>query len=72
MEAPFFFRNIETRESMYSFDSRVRYSELAENGRLSLDGIVNYLQDCTCFESEELGVGMETTYSRERMWVLNF
>ena len=28
---------------MYSFESRVRYSELAENGRLSLDGIVNYL-----------------------------
>ena len=30
---------------MYSFDSRVRYSELAENGKLSPDGIVNYLQD---------------------------
>ena len=29
---------------MYSFDSRVRYSsELAENGKLSPDGIVNYL-----------------------------
>lgn len=57
---------------MYSFESRVRYSELAENGRLSLDGIVNYMQDCTCFESEKLGVGMETTYGRQRMWVLNF
>ena len=57
---------------MYSFESRIRYSELAENGRLSLDGIVNYLQDCTCFESEKLGVGMETTYGRGRMWGLNF
>lgn len=57
---------------MYSFDSRVRYSELAENGKLSPDGIVNYLQDCTCFESEELGVGMDTVYGRQKMWVLNF
>ena len=57
---------------LYSFDSRVRYSELAENGKLSPDGIVNYLQDCTCFESEELGVGMDTVYGRQKMWVLNF
>lgn len=57
---------------MYSFESRVRYSELAENGRLSLEGIVNYLQDCTCFESEKLGLGMETTYGRQKTWVLNF
>lgn len=57
---------------MYSFESRIRYSELAENGCLSLDGLINYMQDCASFESEDLGVGMEHLYERNRTWVLNF
>ena len=57
---------------MYSFDSRVRYSELAENGRLSLDSLINYMQDCASFESEDLGVGMEHLSRKNRTWVLNF
>lgn len=57
---------------MYSFESRIRYSELAENGCLSLDGLINYMQDCASFESEDLGVGMEHLYEKNRTWVLNF
>ncbi len=57
---------------MYSFESRVRYSELAQNRRLSLDSLINYMQDCASFESEELGVGMETLDQRKRTWILNF
>ena len=30
---------------MYSFDSRVRYSECDDTGRLSLFAAINYLQD---------------------------
>ena len=44
---------------MYCFDSRVRYSETDERGRLSLTGILNYLQDCSTFQSEDLGMGIE-------------
>lgn len=57
---------------MYSFESKIRYSELGEDGHLSLDGLVNYLQDCACFESEALGIGIGTVYARKRTWVLNF
>lgn len=57
---------------MYSFESRIRYSEVAENGCLSLDGLINYMQDCVCFESEELGVGMEHMSQKNHTWVLNF
>ena len=32
---------------MYTFDSRVRYSETDEEGNLSVVGIMNYLQDCS-------------------------
>ena len=34
-----------TGGSMYSFDSRVRYSECDENGVLALVPMMNYLQD---------------------------
>lgn len=44
---------------MYTFNSRVRYSEVDSNARLTLDGIINYMQDCTNFQSEDLGVGLE-------------
>ena len=30
---------------MYSFDSRVRYSEVGEDKKLTLNGIINYFQD---------------------------
>lgn len=43
----------------YSFDSRVRYSEIGEDRHLTLNGIINYFQDCSTFHSESLGVGMD-------------
>ena len=43
----------------YSFSGRVRYSEIGENGLLTLPGVLNYFQDCSTFQSEEVGLGME-------------
>lgn len=56
---------------MYSFDSRVRYSECAEDGRLSIDGLVNYLQDCSTFHSEALGLGFEHMRANHYAWFLS-
>ena len=39
------YKKVWWRKAMYTFESRVRYSELDENGRLSLEGIMNYFQD---------------------------
>ena len=55
----------------YSFESRVRYSEIGEDGRLTLPGILDYFQDCCTFQSESLGQGMKSTLSRKRTWVLS-
>ena len=41
---------------MYQFKSRVRYSETGVDARLSLMGIMNYMQDCSTFQSEDCGV----------------
>ena len=43
---------------MYSFDSRVRYSECDENGMLALVPMMNYLQDCSTFHCEAVGRGL--------------
>lgn len=56
---------------MYTFKSRIRYSETDETGCLSLDAIINYLQDCTNFESEDLGVGIDFLNENQIMWVLS-
>lgn len=57
---------------MYSFHSRVRYSETDREGRLSLVGILNYLQDCSTFQSEDCGVGLAYLQNHNWAWVLNF
>lgn len=55
----------------YSFDSRIRYSEIGENGCLTLPGILNYFQDCCTFHSESIGQGMDVVKKRGRAWVLS-
>ena len=56
---------------MYTFESKIRYSELAEDGMLSLGALINYFQDCSTFQSEHLGVGVEELKKRKRAWFLS-
>lgn len=56
---------------IYSFDGRVRYSETGESGLLTLPGILNYFQDCSTFQSEEVGLGIEVLKNWKRFWVLS-
>ena len=57
--------------SMYTFESRVRYSETDESGRLSVTGIMNYFQDCSTFQSEDLHMGLSHLERVRRAWWLN-
>ena len=56
---------------MYTFDTKIRYSELASDGKLSLGALINYFQDCSTFQSEALGVGVEALKQKERAWFLS-
>lgn len=56
---------------MYQFGSRVRYSETDEDGKMSLAGIINYLQDCSTFQSEEIGMGIRYLNAQKRAWWLS-
>lgn len=55
---------------MYSFDSRIRYSEVDSQGNITLNSILDYFQDCTSFHSEDLNRGMAYLKEREVAWVL--
>lgn len=55
----------------YSFGGRVRYSEIGENGLLTLPGVLNYFQDCSTFQSEEVGLGISVLKDWKRLWVLS-
>lgn len=56
---------------MYTFNSRVRYSETDERGGLSVTGIINYLQDCSTFQSEDIGLGVGYLTEHQRAWWLS-
>lgn len=56
---------------MYSFKSRVRYSEIGYDNHLSLNGIIDYFQDCSTFQSEYLGVGIDYYKNSKRAWLLS-
>ena len=56
---------------MYTFDSRVRYSEISEDGTLALSSVINYMQDCSTFQSEDLGIGVKYLKEQKRVWLLN-
>ena len=56
---------------MYSFDSRIRYSETDSEGKLTMASLLNYFQDCSTFQSEELGVGVADLKEKHRVWVLS-
>lgn len=56
---------------MYSFDARIRYSEVGEDQQLTVPGVVNYLQDCSTFQSEDLKMGLDYLRERKRAWWLS-
>lgn len=56
---------------MYSFKSRIRYSEVGYDKKLDLSSIINYFQDCSTFHSEDLGVGLDYVEKSNRTWLLS-
>lgn len=56
---------------MYTFESRVRFSEVDHSKMLTLPSLVNYFQDCSTFQSEDLGLGIEVLKERGKVWILS-
>ena len=54
----------------YEFTSRIRYSEIGPDGRLTLGGLVDYFQDCCVFHSESIGITIDDWARRGSNWVI--
>lgn len=55
----------------FEFTGHIRYSETDHEARLTLPALINYFQDCSTFQSEALGVGMEWLKQEKKGWVLS-
>ena len=54
----------------YQFDSRVRYSETGVDRKLKMVSLVDYFQDCSTFQSESLGCGLDYMEANNLAWYL--
>ena len=50
---------------MYQMESRIRYSETDADGRLTPEKLIDYFQDCSTFQSEDNGLGVERLRHKE-------
>ena len=56
---------------MYTFDSRVRYSEVGVDGNLTMEALIDYFQDCSTFHSEDVGLGVDYLDEIHMVWMLS-
>lgn len=54
----------------YQFESRVRYSEIGQDRKLTLAAVTDYFQDCSSFQSEACGNGIDYLKEQERVWMV--
>ena len=54
----------------YQFESRVRYSEMDLERKLTLVALVDYFQDCSTFQSELFGRGIEYLQKMDKAWMI--
>ena len=57
---------------MYTFDGRIRYSEVDRSRKLTAEKTIDYFQDSTSFQSEDLGIGLDYMAERGIAWVINY
>lgn len=56
---------------MYQIETRVRYSECGEDGKLKLASLINHFQDASSEQSEMLGLGVSYLKEKRRAWILS-
>ncbi len=56
---------------MYDFKSRVRYSEVNSDRQMTVPALVDYLQNCCSFQSEDMNIGVDYLEKHQVAWVLS-
>lgn len=57
---------------MYTFESRIRYSEVGSDCKLRLLSLLNYFQDASTFHSEDLGLGVGYLEGFDQVWLMSY
>ena len=55
---------------MYTFTGKIRYSETDAYGFLTPEKLIDYFQDCSTFQSEDLGIGVKKLRSQGLAWII--
>ena len=53
-------------------DGRVRFSEIDHTRKITVPSIINYFQDCSTFQSEDIGVGLDVLSKKKKAWILTY
>lgn len=56
---------------MYTFKSRVRFSETDKENKLTIPHLISYFQDCSTFHGNKAGLDRDTLISLNRAWFLS-
>ena len=56
---------------MYTFNSRIRYSEVDKNAYLTLESLINYFRDCSTFHTQDGPASMDYLKENNLAWVLS-
>ena len=56
----------------YGYEKRIRYSECDGIGVLRYDALVDIFQDCTTFQSEDIGFNLTRMLGMDLGWMLSF
>lgn len=57
--------------AIYEYTARIRYDEVDANGYLTTGAMINLFQNCSTFQSEDLGIGVEYLKEKHRAWVIS-
>ncbi|HAK57434.1 MAG TPA: acyl-[acyl-carrier-protein] thioesterase [Lachnospiraceae bacterium] len=56
---------------MYTIHDRVSYSRIDNNRRIGVESIINCMQDCALFHSEDIGRSAATLAKEHRAWLVS-
>ena len=56
---------------MYTFRSKVRFSETGEDNKLTIPHLISYFQDCSNFHGTKVGLSREKLVGMKRAWFLS-
>ena len=56
---------------MYTFKSKIRFSETGKDSKLTIPHLISYFQDCSTFHGNEAGLGREKLIKMDRAWFLS-